>query len=357
MENKEPFFSIVMPVYGVEKHLKKAISSVLDQTFRDFEMILVDDCSQDRCPEICDEFAATDDRIYVIHHEKNQGLSYARNSGLDIANGEYIWFMDSDDTVDDNLLELVHKSIIKNATDMVVIGLVEEYYDNNERLRHTEVVCTEGKILHTSNDVRNEIMLLEKKTLYGYAWNKFYRLEYLKNLGLHFEKITLIEDILFNVKYCMDIESMTIINTPAYHYKKRMDNSLTSKFVPDYYKLHQKRIELLYDQHQYWGICTEKNKAILASIYTRYIFSGLQRNCDKRSNMNTKKRIQWIKAIMEQKIFKELIPYGESDSKILSIMLKLLKKKRSISCVILGRIIFVVKNKLPMVFSKVKQKR
>lgn len=357
MENKEPFFSIVMPIYNVEKHLNQAVNSLLEQTFQDYEIILVDDCSPDKCPEICDEYAEKYDSIHVIHQKENQGLSYTRNTGMSVATGKYIWFMDSDDYVDTNLLEKVYFSLQKNPAEVVVIGLIEEYYDQNDELHHKEVVCHEEKILSKKDEVRAEIMSLEKETLYGYAWNKFYSLGYLKKIGIKFEKITLIEDILFNVQYCMDIQSMNILNLPAYHYNKRMDNSLTAKFVPNYYELHEKRIEILCEQHKYWELFTEENKSILATIYARYIFSALQRNCDRRARMNHYDRIQWIQNVMNKEIYKELIPYGESQSKVIKMMLCLLKQERKTACVFCGRLIFIIKNKLPMFFARVKQKR
>ena len=357
MENSKPFFSIVMPIYNVERHLHQAIDSLLQQTLQDYEIILVDDGSTDGSAEICDEYAKKYDCIRVVHHEENQGLSYARNTGMGMATGKYIWFMDSDDYVDTDLLEKVHFSLQQNMADMVVIGLIEEYYDHNDELHHIQIVCHEEKILSTQEAVRTEIMSLEKETLYGYAWNKFYSLEYLKKMGIKFEKITLIEDILFNVQYCMEIRSMNILNLPAYHYNKRMDNSLTAKFVPDYYELHQRRIELLYEQHKYWGICTKEKKSILAALYTRYIFSALQRNCDKRAEMHYSDRIKWMENVMQKDIYKALIPYGESASKVVKIMLYLLKQEKKRTCLALGRIIYIVKNKLPMFFAKVKQKR
>ena len=357
MENRKPFFSIVMPIYNVEKHLRQAIDSVLQQTFQDYEIILVDDCSPDKCPEICDVYAQKYEYVQVIHHKENQGLSYTRNTGMAVAKGKYIWFMDSDDYVDTNLLERVYSSLQQNPAEVVVIGLVEEYYDHDDKLHHTEVVCHKEKLLCTKEDVRAEIMSLEKETLYGYAWNKFYSLDYLKKIGIQFEKITLIEDILFNVQYCMDIQSMNILNLPAYHYNKRMDNSLTAKFVPQYYELHRRRIELLYEQHKYWGICTEEKKAVMAALYTRYIFSALQRNCDKRAKMNKRDRLNWISRVMQEDIYKEIIPFGKGESKVMKIMLHLLQAEKKKTCIILGRVIYMVKNKLPMFFSKVKQKR
>ena len=99
----EPIISVIVPVYRVEKFLPRCISSIAKQTFRDFEMILVDDGSDDACPDICDQAARADARIRVIH-QKNQGLSAARNAGIDAARGQYISFVDSDDFIADTML-------------------------------------------------------------------------------------------------------------------------------------------------------------------------------------------------------------------------------------------------------------
>jgi len=353
---KRPFISVVMPVYGVEKHLKKAVNSVLKQTLQDFEIILVDDCSPDRCPEICNQFAEKDKRISVIHHKKNQGLSAARNSGQKKARGEYIWFMDSDDYVEKDLFEQAKESIENNPAQVIVFGLTEDYYQENNNLHHSVEIKEKKKYLN-KNELRNYVIRLEQKTLYGYAWNKLYQLNYLRSLDLKYEKVTLIEDVLFNVKYFMDIDSMNILEFSGYHYNKRMDNSLTSKFVPDYYELHRRRIQLIYDQYIYWNLCSVKVKQILATLYTRYIFSAVQRNCDERAKMNHKMRKVWIQNMLNETLVKEIIPYGQSNDKLLKIMLLSLQKKRMTFILIIGRVIFICKNKLPMIFSLLKQKR
>lgn len=355
--NNRPLISVVMPIYNVENHLKEAVDSVLNQSFQDFELILVDDNSPDNCPEMCDDYAERYEKIKVIHHEVNMGLSEARNTGLGIAGGQYIWFMDSDDYVDLNLFESVYNSLQRNKAEMVVFGLIEEYFDRNGDLHHIQKVCQKEMYLEKQRDVRQAILDLEMLTLYGYAWNKFYSLEYLKAIGLRYEKVTLIEDILFNVKYCMDIEKMNILSITPYHYNKRMDNSLTCKFVPNYYELHQKRIELLYNQHLYWDICNEEVKSKLSTLYTRYIFSAIQRNCDERAMMSHRKRREWIKKVFEEELFSNIIPYGKPQSHLLKIMLFVLKTKQVTMCLLLGRVIFIVKNKLPMLFARAKQRR
>lgn len=355
--NNRPFISVVMPIYNVEKHLEKAIESVLAQTFQNFEIILVDDCSPDSCPQICDAYVSKYEKISVIHHEKNKGLSGARNTGLDVAKGEYIWFMDSDDYVDSDLFQHVYEAEQKNPAEVTVFGLTEEYYEQDDTLHHTQQVYTQERYYKSKEELREAIIDLEVKTLYGYAWNKFYKLDYLRRIGLRYENITLIEDILFNVKYCMNIEKMNVLSITPYHYNKRMDNSLTSKFVPTYYELHRERISMIYEQYTQWGLCDEVVKGKLATLYTRYIFSALQRNCDERSRMKSKQRKNWMKAVFQEELFNALIPYGKPESKVLKIMIFGLQHKSVLLCVGLGRVIYIVKNKLPMLFSRVKQKR
>lgn len=355
--NSKPFFSIVMPVYGVEKHLKSAIESILNQTNQNFEIILVDDCSPDGSPKICDAYAEKDERISVIHHEKNKGLSEARNSGLEKASGEYIWFMDSDDRVDDYLLEKVYTSLEKNRADVVVFGLVEEYFDKNDVLKHTKTISMPEQLLDNADDVHELVIKLEENTLYGYAWNKFYNLKYLKELGLKYEVVTLIEDIQFNVKYFQEIKSLNLLSMTPYHYGKRIDNSLTSKFVKDYFILHETRVKMIYEQYQCWGCCTEQVKKKLASIYARYILSAMQRNCDSRSHFHFKERYHWNKELFNSPFFNELNTYMEPSSKSMAIIMPLIKNKHTLLCMLVGRVVFVVKNKLPILFAKAKESK
>ena len=356
MESK-PFISVVMPVYNVEKYLEKAVLSVMKQTMKDFEIILVDDCSPDKCPEICNRLSQEYPKIRVIHHQKNKGLSEARNSGMEIARGKYIWFMDSDDYVENGLFERAYDSVKSNPAKVILFGLTEDYYTAQDQFHHSVQIKDKAYNYCNVDELRKKVIELEQKTLYEYAWNKFYDLNYLRSIQLKYEKITLIEDILFNVQYFMDIDTMNVLDYCGYHYNKRMDQSLTSKFVPEYYKLHHKRIEMIYHQYQYWNLCTDEIRGILAALYTRYIFSALQRNCDKRAKLNYKNRKDWVKRLYKDKLFNELIPYGKTDAKLLKVLLVILQKKQVTGALILGRCIFICKEKLPMIFSIAKQKR
>ena len=113
--------SVIVPIYNVEKYLEKCIESIVNQTYKNLEIILVDDGSPDNCPAICDEWAQKDSRIKVIH-KKNGGLSSARNAGLEVSNGEYISFVDSDDWLDENTFEEVYNNFLKELYQCIEPG-------------------------------------------------------------------------------------------------------------------------------------------------------------------------------------------------------------------------------------------
>ena len=134
-----PKISIIVPIYNVEKYLERCIQSLLNQTLRDIEIIMVDDESPDDCPQLCDIYASQDQRIKVIH-KKNEGLGYARNTGLEIASGEYIAFVDSDDYVDINMYEKLYQIAQKNNLDTVFsnFNTVDQHQNIHKVLQQKE---------------------------------------------------------------------------------------------------------------------------------------------------------------------------------------------------------------------------
>lgn len=357
-ESKKPFFTIVMPAYGVEKYIDRAISSIQKQTFTDWELIVAEDCSPDKTGQTAEKYAAEDSRIRVIRHEINQGVSAARNTGTKAASGEYIWYMDADDYVDEALLEQVYASIERSPAQVVLFGHVEEYYDKKGVLQYTHSICPREHYFKTAKELRPHIIELEQETLYGYPWNKIYQLSHIRELKLEYEDVKLIEDIAFNIEYFMDIETLNILPVTPYHYGKKLEENLTNKFVPDYFTLHRRRIEMLFDQFSYWGICTEQVRSILGSLYGRYILSALERNCNKQAGMNHAHRYKWCIRVFSDGLFNELIPAARAkESLSLRIALLFFRWKRPILCLVMGRGIYIVRRFMPMVYSKVKSGR
>lgn len=160
--------SVIVPVYKVEATLERCVKSILNQTYTEFELILVDDGSPDSCGKMCDDFAVGDNRIKVIH-KQNGGLSSARNAGLDIAQGEYICFIDSDDYVTDSYLELLYLAAEREQAD-IVIGGYEMLYPDGKRVKESL-----PSMMHDRRNAVEGLMRKEHNGLFVVAWNKLYR--------------------------------------------------------------------------------------------------------------------------------------------------------------------------------------
>ncbi|MGL4652161.1 glycosyltransferase family 2 protein [Cetobacterium sp.] len=210
----KPKISIIVPIYNVENYLEKCIDSILNQTFKDFELILVDDGSPDRCGEICDEYTKKDKRIVVIH-KKNGGLSSARNAGLDIAKGEYIGFIDSDDWIEKEMYEVLYNSCIENKSDISVIGMYR--YECGEIKNKVEHL----KKNYIGEESYEEITLNKSNNIGWSVCNKLWRAEKIKNkrfkVGRIYEDGLYLYEILTNIK--------TISTEAGCYYNYRADNS------------------------------------------------------------------------------------------------------------------------------------
>ncbi len=228
----EPLVSVVIPVYNTAAYLNKCVQSVVDQTYQKLEIILVDDGSADESPRLCDQWAAKDSRIKVVH-KQNQGLGMARNTGLDLATGAYICFFDGDDYVDLQAIELCVQNALQNNTDVVMFGLCDVQPDGSVVTKQID----DSKPLFAQQEVIND--LLPSMFVYGKgfgvsACGKMYRLDTLKKQGQRFlsEREVVSEDAIFALDFYPQIASASIVGRCLYYYVKR-ENSLTRTYRPD----------------------------------------------------------------------------------------------------------------------------
>ena len=213
--------SIIVPVYNVERYLAECIDSLLLQTYKNIEIILVDDGSPDRCPEICDHWADKDHRILVIHKE-NGGLSDARNKGMDQASGNYFMFVDSDDYIAPTMIECLYKSILNENADIAVCNYLYHFENDRRKNFATNIkseVLSGAEIFYNRKNERNY-------GIWTVAWNKLYKSEVFGNIRFRFGKYH--EDEFWaNDIYQMEIKVVTIQEC-LYYYRQR-DNSIMGK--------------------------------------------------------------------------------------------------------------------------------
>lgn len=216
-------FSIILPIYNVEKYLSICVESILKQTFRDYELILVDDGSTDKSPALCNEFQKQDDRIKVIH-KKNGGLSDARNAGTRIAQGKYIIYIDSDDfLISEEFLEKVYQKTEKSP-DIIWYKYVK-YFDSTEKM--DECKFSYSSAVNAENYVSKVKALVEKDAFYGMAWIKAIRRAIIVDNDIQFEVGLLGEDMEWNYHIIYNSNSMELIDEPFLAYRQR-EGSITS---------------------------------------------------------------------------------------------------------------------------------
>lgn len=230
--------TIIVPVYNAEEYLDSCLGSIIHQTYKNIEVIIINDGSTDRSGAICDAYAQKDCRIRVIHNS-NHGVSYSRNCGLDIANGEYIAFVDSDDTVDCQYIECMVQSLYKRKLDLVVCEFNDIY---GHRLIHRKL---QGKLY---KNFTKDYCILDPfmKT----PWGKLYNNKLIKSHEIYFdENMHNGEDQVFNYQYYKYTETYQFVKKPLYNYFHRENHSLSQKRKMDNYNnmlyLIQKEIEFL----------------------------------------------------------------------------------------------------------------
>lgn len=239
-KTNKPFFTVVLPIYNVEKYLDRCINSILSQDFKDYEILLIDDGSPDNCPQICDRWEKKEKRIKTIH-KKNEGLGMARNTGLENANGKYIFFIDSDDYILPGLFSEVFEYLNNNICDIVFYGFqrvdkngnilsktipnpYKDYYDKNDEIRNN--LLPDFIIQNPKSTIQTNLALT--------AWDCCISREFLNKNKLKFvsERRYISEDLYFYLEAFEYLNSVGFIKKVYYSYCQN-EGSLTYSYKSD----------------------------------------------------------------------------------------------------------------------------
>lgn len=269
--------SVIIPVYKVEQYLNKCVESVVNQTYKDLEIILVDDGSTDNCPKMCDEWAKKDERIKVVH-KPNGGLSDARNKGIEIATGDFLCFVDSDDSINPQMVEILWKTLTKTDSDISMCSWkkVQDINNPNNKVYDNE----NFKIQTFENDEVFDLLYNKKVPLIMAAWAKLYKKEIFKSirypLGKIHEDEAVIHEILNNCKKLSYVDYQMYNNTQrgdsitATSFSKKRLNALSvfkqrvefvEKNKPQFLSKaihHYLRILILYNHYAKWAKMEEE---------------------------------------------------------------------------------------------------
>ncbi len=248
--------SIIVPIYKVEKYIRQCVESIIAQTCKDIEIILVDDGSPDNCPSICDEYANKDSRVRVVHKE-NGGLISARKAGLEASSGEYACFVDGDDWIEPDMYEQILRTINETNADCVITQFYYEYPNNPTKSDYKL-----NRKLYVREEIENEIfptMLFDNQYyrfgIYPNCWTKVFKRELLeKHLMDTDDRIRMGEDIAFTYPCLMECQTIAFVDRALYHYRinpesmtKAYDSNLQNIIYLPYEALVKKSAQLNVD--------------------------------------------------------------------------------------------------------------
>lgn len=270
MEAKNELISVIVPIYNIEQYLGSCIESLIKQTYKNLEIILVDDGSTDRCPALCDLYASKDGRIKVIH-KPNGGLVSARKAGVKIAKGSYIGYVDGDDWIEDDYYDYLHRAIVKSKADIVCAGYSRDLFSKH-------VKCTnnildgiyEGESLEK---LYGQMLSYEDTFNVGittYVWNKLFRAEIVKEVQMNVdERITIGEDAAVTYPALLRAHRVYLCDNSSYHYRQHEGSMLK---IHHGFEIEKEKLRYLYDYLK--GTFEEsKQKNIMLGQLSDYITS------------------------------------------------------------------------------------
>ncbi|MBR6253598.1 MAG: glycosyltransferase [Clostridia bacterium] len=284
--NNNSLISVVVPIYKVEDYIHKCLDSIINQTYKNLEIILVDDGSPDNCPLICDEYAKKDSRIKVIH-KKNGGLSDARNSGIRLAKGQYIGFVDSDDYLDLDMFEYLYTLLNKYNADISTCGYRDVGIIENDGIVpniETELDRTEALKLLATNGL-----------LKDYAWNKLYKLNLFLDNRIEYPSGKVMEDIATTYKLIEKSNKVVLGNRCLYNYLRRSGSITGDKC----FKTNILHLQNVLDRFEHF----KSDKELGAYYYKNVFYVVMRKFVDENDDI--------IKYIDDNNIFSDLIQYGK----------------------------------------------
>lgn len=308
----KPIISVIIPVYNVESYLAECLDSVLSQSMKEVEIILVNDGSTDSSGNICDEYKDRDNRVKVIH-KQNEGVSVARNTGIANSIGKYIGFVDSDDVIDKDMYKKLYSEIEDNNADIAICRYARLYPDGV--IRETEEPLKLGEL--GKEEIKEKLILPMIGTplsapanppIMGCNWRCLYRKKIISKLNIEFQKVKIAEDLLFHLTYLCKSQKAIVIDDVLYYYRLNPNSALQS-YITNYWDDRNKQFELLYnvlkDNYALNGEIVER----LNSTRLYFTCSCIINECHKKNEKNLFEKLRTMKNYVEDKRSKDVLKW------------------------------------------------
>lgn len=301
MDQQHPSISIIVPVYNVENYLDRCVNSLINQTLKDIEIVLVDDGSPDECPAKCDNYAKKDSRIKVVH-KRNGGLSSARNEGLEHITGEYFMFVDSDDWIDIDTCKVCYEEILATEAECLMFSYTKEFGNHsivNHIFNHTKIVWDAQEVqknLHRRlfGLIGKELARPQDGDLIVSACMQLFKTSPFRNIRFIDTKIIGTEDCWYQILLYERCKRFVYIDRPFYHYFRINENSLTTKYNPHLYTRWQTMFDYMESYIVEHQLNSEYRQALANRIAISVLGLGINQTHSNDSLLNGAKHIKQV---------------------------------------------------------------
>lgn len=300
---KVSLVSVIVPLYNAEQFLSKTIESILDQTYQEIELILINDGSTDSSEEICLSYQNRDSRI-IYRKQLNQGPSATRNHGLNLAKGEYIAFVDADDHLEKNGIEVLLESI--QQADIVISGYKNVYEEDSEEQKIKETIPAISGLFSKEEFVAHFGSLLEKNLIH-YVWHKLYRAEIIKSVRFN-EMVNIGEDMLFNIEILKRAKNISITKKSVYSHIWYNNQSITSGYKERLFLMRKHQYLVLKSFLKESDSYTGKNKQVVDQLFIKRITDCFINLESKQSSLNKKEKKKEVAEIIQDDIVRNIYP-------------------------------------------------
>ena len=346
--------SVIMPVYKVEEYVGKAIESIQAQTLKEWEFLIVDDGTPDKSGEICDAYAAKDERIHVIHKE-NGGAPSARNVAIDIAKGEYMYFMDSDDWAEPTMLEDMYNLAKRDNAQLVVAGFYIDTYYTDTEYRQDDFVVADAVYPNKEAFRKNAYKLFDKNLLYT-PWNKLFDSCYIMENNLRFPT-TFWDDFPFNVSVVRNIERVTVTSKQYYHFIRKRAESETAAYRPNMYEKREDEHGWMINLYKEWNVHNAESREMIARRYVERLIGCVENITNPKCTLSYGEKRKQVKDMLSKQHVAQCLKLAKPRSSYMKILLIPLKMKSVTLTLLECQAISFVKTRNTKLFSKLKAGR
>lgn len=343
---QSPYFSLVMPAYNCDNTISTTIKSIQEQTFQDFELIIVNDGSTDNTEDLIKKHLAEDKRIHLITTENN-GPGSARNIGITKASGKYLYFLDADDSLPRETLQFFVEIIKDDTVDLVVSSYKLIVMDKGNSVEEKIVGVNQDQLIASNENFMREIYPLMEKQLLYVIWNKVYKLDIVKSNQIKFPSYKSCEDRLFNIQYFHYVNKVFLTKEVTYHYSFEGKRSLTNKFLPNKFETFEEfYLELLK--------LTTENIEGSSALFIKGVMSCIIPFHSQECSYSYREKIKEIKNILNNKTVEYAVKYSSTDSIMRKLFKLLFRSKSAYLNYYATKFMFHISNLSPKTIEKLK---